>query len=231
MEHCWGVARLSGAARNATSSASGSRLQSVQTLPPKQPSDAEVLIERCRKGDQAAWARLVESFQSLVYSIPKRMGLQDTDSADVFQATFLALYQNLDRIESGQALPKWLAVTASREALRVKRLSKRGSGDPLESLENVLSTEETWVEEEAARAVDAETVRRAIQKLPGRCVELIRALFYEGQESYSNIAARLGLPTGSLGPTRARCLEKLRKVLTEWGFFGEDVSTRSHGGS
>ena len=80
--------------------------------------DVARLLEACKRGDQQAWSRLVEQYSNLVYSVPSRMKLNADDCSDVFQATFLALSSSLDRIEHAVALPKWLAVTASREALR-----------------------------------------------------------------------------------------------------------------
>ncbi|MFI5385098.1 MAG: RNA polymerase sigma factor, partial [Fimbriimonadales bacterium] len=79
------------------------------------------LVRRCLKRDHEAWSRLIGRFQGLVYSIPKRYGLSEEDASDVFQTTFQALLRNLDRIEDAKVLPKWLAVTASRESLRLKR--------------------------------------------------------------------------------------------------------------
>src|SRR5438045_3013413 len=90
-----------------------------------QTDDLEDLVRRCLQRDQHAWSRLVDRFQNLVYSIARRYGLNDDDSADVFQTTFQALLRSLDRIESAKTIPRWLAVTASRESLRVKRLSSR----------------------------------------------------------------------------------------------------------
>src|ERR1041384_1479036 len=90
--------------------------------------DLELIVERCIKGDSASWSRLVDRYQNLVYSIPRRYRLSEDDAADVFQATFQALLKNLDRIESAVTIPKWLAVTASRESLRIKRIASRSVG-------------------------------------------------------------------------------------------------------
>src|SRR4051812_20536767 len=90
--------------------------------------DLDDLVQRCIKRDAQAWSRLVERFQNLVYSIPRRYGLNEEDAADVFQTTFQALLRNLDKIEAARTLPKWLSVTASRESLRVKRISSRSVG-------------------------------------------------------------------------------------------------------
>ena len=86
-------------------------------------TNLDLLLERCKKGDHDSWRLLVERHQSLVYSIARRYRLSEEDSADVFQQTFQALHGSLDRLQAGAALPKWLAVTAAREALRIKRFS------------------------------------------------------------------------------------------------------------
>src|SRR5699024_5381877 len=88
-------------------------------------TDLEILVAKCRRKDSRAWGQFVEQFQNLVYSIPRRYGLSSDDCNDVFQSTFQALVNHLDRIESPATLPRWLAVTASRESLRIIRISKK----------------------------------------------------------------------------------------------------------
>ena len=186
-------------------------------------SDLNSLLNRCRRGDAAAWRDLVDRFQGFVYSIPKRMRLSDEDCADVFQSTFVALYRHLDRIESSSALPKWLGVTASREALRVKRLSSRmalvAEGETDRPLEDVLADEDMSAEQEALAACDSLVVRQAVQSLNERCAKLLHALYLGPERPYQDVSASLGIPIGAIGPTRARCLEKLRKKLMDAGFF------------
>lgn len=183
--------------------------------------DWDRLLNRCRQSDSEAWNRLVESTQALVYSIPKRYGLGADDSADVFQTTFQALYKNLDRVQSGQALPKWLAVTASRECLRIKRIQSRtvGAEDLGLSLDEIVASEEDTAESDAVAAESADDVRRAVGSLQERCRALLTALYLTEETPYAEIAERLGMPIGAIGPTRARCLDKLRKILEQGGFF------------
>ena len=183
--------------------------------------DWDRLLNRCRQSDAEAWNRLVDSTQSLVYSIPRRYGLGADDAADVFQATYQALFKNLDRMQSGRALPKWLAVTAARESLRIKRIQSRtvGAEDLGLSLDEIVAQEETTAEGDAVAAESADDVRRAVASLQERCRELLTALYLAEETPYAEIAERLGMPIGAIGPTRARCLDKLRKILEQDGFF------------
>lgn len=142
-----------------------------------------------------------------------RNRLDANDAADVFQTTFLALYRNLDRIESAAALGKWLAVTAARESIRLKRQQSRvvhedGDGP---GLDEILADEDASVEAQAVDGIEAEYWRKAVISLGGRCEQLLSALYFD-DKSYEEIVAELGMPIGAIGPTRARCLEKLRKV-------------------
>lgn len=185
--------------------------------------DLSGLLARCRKGDSRAWRELVDRFQSFVYSIPRRMGLSEEDAADVFQTTFIALHRSLDRLETAEALPKWLAVTAAREAARTRRLGTRipvaARSDDDRPLDEVIAAEERTAEEESIAACEADLVRRAVQSMSGRCADLLGALYLEEERAYQEIADRLGMPIGAIGPTRARCLEKLRQMLVKEGFF------------
>ena len=175
--------------------------------------DLPKLVDRARRGDSHAWAQLVDRFQNLVYSIARRTGLNSDDAGDVFQATFLALYKNLDRIEQPETLPKWISVTAARESLKLKRNSARYVDDPalMDRLDDVLADEEASAETLAIDAEDADYWRKALVELGGRCEQLLSALYLE-ERSYEEITDTLGMPTGAIGPTRSRCLEKLRKL-------------------
>lgn len=186
--------------------------------------DLSGLLARCRKGDARAWGELVDRFQGYVYSIPRRMGLGEEDCADVFQATFVALHRSLDRIEAAAALPKWIGVTASREAIRLRRLRTRepvseNEGTDDRGLDEILADEDKSAEALAVEACDARILRLAVNRLNERCSKLLAALYLEDDPAYQEISERLGIPIGAIGPTRARCLEKLRKTLEEEGFF------------
>jgi RNA polymerase sigma factor (sigma-70 family) len=187
-----------------------------------QTDDLDELVTRCLKQDSHAWSRIVDRFQNMVYSIARRYNLGEDDAGDVFQATFQALYRNLDRIESAKTLPKWLAVTASRESLRIKRIASKSvyAEDRGIDLETLVDLEEQDAEANAVDAERADTVRRLTRELQEKCRELLTMLYLEDDPSYQDISDRLRMPIGAIGPTRARCLEKLRKKLEEAEFFG-----------
>ncbi|HWP30130.1 MAG TPA: sigma-70 family RNA polymerase sigma factor [Fimbriimonadales bacterium] len=195
-------------------------------------SDVGILLERAKRGDNKAWNKLVEHFQNLVYSIPARMGLQTEDCNDVFQTTFVALYQNMQNINEPKALSRWLAVTASREALRVRRLGSKHQGEVPEeiTLEDLLVLEERSAEEMAIEALESDKIWAAVRSLPDRCKRLLEVLFSRENLSYEEISRMTGMPVGAIGPTRARCLEQLRKILQKEGFFEQEVVSQATGG-
>lgn len=189
-------------------------------LPPDRDpptSDLDRLFDRAKGGDEAAWQLLVGRLQRLVYSVPYRFRMSEEDADDVFVATFEAMYRNLDRIDCGRALPRWLATTAARECLRIRRLK---GNQPNESLEEVMATEDAVAETEAVRADNAEQVRIGLAKMAPRCRDLLAAIYTEEEPSHAEVAQRLGIPLGAIGPTRQRCLDKLRRIMRAQGFYG-----------
>ncbi len=185
-------------------------------------ADVEVLVRKCRMGDSRSWGLLVERFEALVWSSINRVGLKAEDAEDTFQKVFLILYRSLDKIESARSLPKWLATTATREAIRQYQATKSKSLPNLEDFENLdqlLAAEDATVEEMALLASNSDMIRRAMKLLPGKCPELLAILYSESDNSYEDVRAKLGIPSGSIGPTRARCIERLRKELQGMNFF------------
>jgi RNA polymerase sigma factor (sigma-70 family) len=183
------------------------------------PNDTELerLLQRARGGDSDAWGKLVARLQNLVYSVPRRYRLDEDDAGDVFMTSFQALHRNLDRIESGRALPRWLATTAARESLRLVRLKVRTKTEV--TLEDLVVQEEATAEAEAIKSDDAFRVQANLASMAARCRDLLSALYGDDEAPYAEIAERLGVPIGAIGPTRARCLEKLRKMMEAEGFF------------
>ncbi len=177
----------------------------------------EALVLACRDGNAEAWEMLVGRYQRLVYSIPRRAGLDEETAADVFGHVFATLVEHLDRLEQPSRIGAWLATTAKRESWRISRTSRRyvasistdGTDEGSEPPDADPLPEETLV-----RMEEQHRVRAAVGRLDERCSKLLTQLFYQ-QESpaYSEIAASLGIPEGSIGPTRARCLHKLRRIL------------------
>jgi len=196
----------------------------LQELP-----DAE-LVRRCRQGDSSAWSTLVRRFQRLVYTIPRRARLPDQTCADVFQLAFTRLYENIDRIADASRVRAWLVTTARRETLRELELASRervhsGVDAAATDLQREHRDDDEPVSEalyEVATAEPGESdeerwheLRRALDRLEPRCRQLLELLFLvEPEPSYADIGGRLGMPIGSIGPTRGRCLAQLRRLMT-----------------
>ncbi len=190
-------------------------------------SDLEILVRKCKAGDSNSWGILVDRFQALVWSSIYRVGLRNEDAEDTFQKVFVILYKNLDRIDSALALPKWLATTAAREAIRVHRLNRDKSTismDAIENLDEMLAAEETSVEEIAIATSQSNTVRNVMSQLPGKCPQLLSMLYSNEESSYEDVKNQLQIPTGSIGPTRARCIERLRQALISVNFFESELN-------
>jgi len=185
-------------------------------------TDAD-LVAQCRQGRQAAWSTLVRRFQRLVYTVPRRAGLSDEQAADVFQFTFSRLFEYIDKLDDGARVHAWLVTTAKRETLRLLEQSRRfvdlaapagsedgDSEDPLERLADPAPLPEALVGE----LQEQDRVRRALERLEPRHRQLLELLFLQDEAPpYAEIAARLGIAEGSIGPTRARALDKLRQLL------------------
>ena len=163
------------------------------------------LIERCIRDDQEAWHELVNRYQRLVHSIARLLCPAGEDVSDIFQQVWLELYQQLPQLRNVQALPGWLSTVTRRRAYALIR-SRHG----LEPID-----EETPDHSEGLRQIEHEhMIERSLDQLPHRCRTLINFLYFDVKEpSYSEIAAAMGIPEASIGPTRARCLEKLRKLI------------------
>jgi RNA polymerase sigma factor (sigma-70 family) len=188
-----------------------------------EPSD-EALIQACREGDAAAWETLVGRYQRLVYSISRRAGLDQELASEVFQGVFAALVESLHRIERPAQIGAWLATAARRETWRVGRRERAfrvaiATGDRDERTPPDPSDGDPLPDEMLLRLERQHLVRRAVEALDERCRRLLTLLFYrEEPPPYAEIAAALGTTAGSIGPTRARCLEKLRQRLFDLGF-------------
>lgn len=181
------------------------------------------LLERCREGDAAAWEALVARYRRLVWSIILKYRLSDESREDVFQQVFTALVQHIDDVREEGALASWLSTTAKRVCWRVTARAARDvtrtaslHANPEQSIDPPM------IEHEAAafESLDErQRVRTGLERLGGKCRDLLEALFgATGEPNYIVIAEKLGIRVGSIGPTRARCLEKLADVLQTLGF-------------
>lgn len=179
-------------------------------------SDLELVLA-CRRGDQLAWERLIRRYQRLIYAIPLRAGLDEDHAGEIFQDVFTTLFEKLNDIEQPEKLHAWLVTTTRRKTLHAisKGLVRQQSDwnideDPGRSIrdETPLPDEQLSILEEQHR------IRTALSSLDERCRSLLEILFYRAEPpSYADIAAALGIPEGSIGPTRARCLAKLLRLL------------------
>lgn len=174
-------------------------------------------------GDAAAWKALVEGLAPLVWSVVRAHGLLDADGHEVFQTTWLRLAQHLDRIREPEKVGSWLASTARHECLKVIRASRRVSpvGDPAVfdrmADERTPEDEVISVEEDDARAVQVRRLWQAFDELSEGCRRLLRVLMASPRPHYQEVSAALGIPVGGIGPTRQRCLRRLRALLAERG--------------
>lgn len=187
-----------------------------------QNSDAQ-LIKACRRGDEAAWESLVQRYQKLIYVIPRRAGLDEDKAAEVFQEVFTALLRQLDTIGDPDRLHAWLVTTARRITWKVissaKAWQQLGDGDD-ESAPDELSNipDQNVLPDEALIALEEQhKIRTVVANLDERCRKLIELLFYqESAPAYSEIAKALNIAEGSIGPTRARCLGKMLRLLERY---------------
>lgn len=188
-----------------------------------EPSDAE-LVKACRNGDESAWEKLILRYQRLIYSIPRRAGLDEDTATEIFQNVFASFVEKLDRIEQPDRLQAWLVTTAKRETWRLvfrqKNLQTETLHDADEDSEAVELPDGAPLADEVLLRLEAQNqVRNAVEALDERCHRLLRLLFYTAEPpAYAEITAALGIPSGSIGPTRARCLQKLLTILQEQGF-------------
>ena len=178
------------------------------------------LVAACRKGDQQAWAALVDKYKNLIFSIPIKLGLYD-DAADIFQAVCLDLLTDLPRLREPRALPKWLMQTCYHKCLQVRR--RAGKNVPLADEDGEPPAEggvpSTLPDDMLVQLEKEQMVRNAISELSPRCERMVRMLFFETPpRPYEEIAWELGIATGSIGFIRGRCLIKLRQQLENMGF-------------
>jgi RNA polymerase sigma factor (sigma-70 family) len=171
------------------------------------------LMRRAADGDRKAWERLVEQFARLIWSITAEFKLVESDAADVAQTTWLRLLEHIDRIQYPDRVGSWLAATARNECLRSLAAKKRV----------VLGHEDAELDKTVAHGPEiderlladerAQVVREAMSSLPRRWQRLLELLMADPPASYADISDELGLPIGSIGPTRGRCLARLRVLL------------------
>lgn len=176
--------------------------------------DMAQLVRHAAVGDRVAWEGLVDQYSRLLWAMTRDFKLAESDAADVVQATWLRLLEHIDRIEYPERIGSWLATTARHECLRHLAAGKRlvVVQDDHDAFSAAVShqpeVDERLLAEERARAV-----RDALSTLPSRSQRMLEMLMADPPISYTEISDQLGVPIGSIGPTRGRCLERLRLVL------------------
>lgn len=192
------------------------------------------LVARARDGDHQAWNEIVDRYAPLVWSVCGRYGLARDDSADISQTVWLLLAEHLESLRQPAALPGWLATTTQRECFRVIRAARRY--DPSGPPSDRDMPSDLMIEEEVIAAELGAALRTAFAQLPARCRHLLSMLLSDPPVSYAEISASLPVPVGSIGPQRARCLNRLRRSpslagLIEAGDEKRDASNAKMRGS
>jgi RNA polymerase sigma factor (sigma-70 family) len=181
-------------------------------------------LQRAAQGEQASWDRLVDRFGGLVWSVARSYRLSPEDAADVSQTTWLRLVEHLGRLREPERLSAWLVTTAKRECLRVIRSRSRERVLDLEGLART-GDDDPPLDARLLAAERSAVLMEALGRLGDACQRLLRVLMASPPPSYDLVSEALGMPIGSIGPTRARCLTQLRRQLAEFGI------TQAGGGS
>jgi RNA polymerase sigma factor (sigma-70 family) len=174
--------------------------------------DLTALVTRARNGDEQAWDDLVERYAPLIWSICRRYRLRRADAEDAGQSIWLRLADHLASLRDPAALPGWIATTTQRECGRVLGAARKqqAPGHPLDAAD-IPGQETGTAESELLRAERNAALRDAFRHLPPGSRKLIALLIQDPPVPYAEISARLGIPVGSIGPSRSRCLDKLRR--------------------
>jgi len=179
----------------------------------------EALAAAAVSGESWAWDALVDRYKGRVYSIPLRAGLSPEDAGSIFQTVFVRLLQHLPAIREPQGLPAWLIATTKR--LSWQTLRRRHPEPATEEIAAMIEKAEAWLlhpHRDEALWVDQALVRDAMAQVGDRCRTLLQLLYYDQEEpSYETIGLQMQMPVESIGPTRARCLQKMREILRRMG--------------
>ena len=188
------------------------------TQEPTDPSD-KVLIDGCRAGDAQAWDQLINKYQRLVMSVPLSFGFDTTEAEDIAQITFTILMQSLDNLRNVEHLGSWLYTVAQRHTWRSLKRNQKNAPEVID--DNLAESRVVFGREglnDLERWELADWLNQGLHRLGQRCQELLMALYFDPDEpDYAQIAKRLKMAVGSIGPTRARCLKTLQQLLVRAG--------------
>ncbi len=180
-------------------------------------SDAE-LVKACRRGDQTAWDELVERFQRLIFTVPRRAGLSEEQAADILQEVFLTLFEKLDEIQQPEKIRSWLVTTAKFKTWGAVRGEKHfHTPDTEAEMEAEMANLKDAAPLADARLIELEQqhlIRTALKQLEARCQTILSMIYLrDAAASYSEVAREIGVGETSISPLRTRCLKKLAKIL------------------
>jgi RNA polymerase sigma factor (sigma-70 family) len=189
------------------------------TTPSSAAKSDRDLVQGCLKYREEDWALLVDKYKSLIYSIPFRYGFTREEAADIFQSVCLDLIQELPKLRDPQALPKWLMQVTGHKCFHRKAFNNRLVSRDDEDIAIPETSAPAEAEINLFEIEEEQMLREAMASLAPRCRELVHMLFFEEpKRPYQQVAASLGLATGSIGLLRQKCLDHLRKRLDELGF-------------
>jgi RNA polymerase sigma factor (sigma-70 family) len=189
-----------------------STMMTAQAGPIRGDPPVTDLVMGARKGEQQAWDALIERYAPLVWSICRRYQLSGADASDVAQTVWMRLVEQLDKIRDPAALPGWLASTTRHQCCRALREARRShAAGFVPDAEDIPDQQNGMAEDELLAAERHAALREAFADLPPSCQQLIALLTVDPPLPYATISARLGIPIGSIGPTRSRCLDKMRR--------------------
>jgi RNA polymerase sigma factor (sigma-70 family) len=185
------------------------------------------LVTRASNGDKQAWDALVERYSPLIWHICRRHRLGDADAEDIGQSVWLHLVEQLDRVRDPAALPAWLATTTRRECLLVLRTTQGRLTDGSVLDADLLPDEHAGTAEQQVLVAERHAaLREALLHLPPGCQHLIAQLTADPPVPYAEISAKLNIPIGSIGPSRSRCLDRLRRCPAIAALINAGTSTQ-----
>ena len=184
--------------------------------PYKRKTDAE-LVNMCLGGDGVAWETLIKRYRRFIYSIPVKFGFRTADAGDVFQNVCVILLEHLHELKDETRITPWLQTTTMRLCMAAAGEKQREVATADEEFEDQLDPSLT-LEEIRLLTEAQQDLRDRVRALPAKCRDLIEMLYFDQRSpSYQEISDSLGIPVGTISPTRNRCLEKLKKILEQRG--------------
>ena len=174
------------------------------------------LVAGCVEGRAECWAALIDRYRRLIYSVPRRFGLHADHADEIFQRTCISLFDSLSGLRNIDRITGWISVTAANHARMMIRANRRRTDADPEWFDEGIDEPPA---DELARVEEAALLRASLNRIDARCRRLLEVLYFDRESlGYDAISKRLGMPRGSIGPTRARCLDKLRRQLQESGW-------------